>query len=352
MKTRVQTGLSAIIDRLYRRKTLLLVLFLLFLIALPAMGVKTSFKRIVISAMIYAILGLSLNITTGYTGLVSLGHAAYYSIGAFTSAILSTRFGLNFLPCLLVSILTAAIAGILVGLPSLRLTGSYLCIVTLGFAEVVRAIELWWEPVTNGTRGIRDIPAPKFFGLPLTVRNDGAYYLILLMLILVSLLCYLLIRSKIGRGLICIKEDERAAIMMGIHPFRYKMTAFVFSAALAGLAGGLYSFVIGYIDPYTFTFDTSITILCIVILGGMATMRGMYLGAIVLIFMPELLRGFDTWRFVIYGLLLVLMMRFRPQGILGWQSRRPYRLPRGVEPNAIEGTLNQKGGSTGGTTGS
>lgn len=132
--------------------------------------------------------------------------------------------------------------------------------------------------------------------------------------------------------------------MMGLSPFRYKMIAFVFSAALAGLAGGLYSFVIGYIDPYTFTFDTSITILCIVILGGMATMRGMYLGAAVLIFMPELLRGFDTWRFVVYGLLLVFMMRFRPQGILGWQSRRPYRFPKGVEPDAIEGTLYKKGG--------
>ena len=132
--------------------------------------------------------------------------------------------------------------------------------------------------------------------------------------------------------------------MIGLSPFLYKIIAFVFSAALAGLAGGLYSFVIGYIDPYTFTFDTSITILCIVILGGMATMRGMYLGAAVLIFMPELLRGFDTWRFVVYGLLLVFMMRFRPQGILGWQSRRPYRFPKGVEPNDIEGTLYKKGG--------
>lgn len=345
MKTKLSAHFAAFTDCLYKYRKVLLFLLILAVALLPMAGVKTSFKRIVISAMIYAILGLSLNITTGYTGLVSLGHAAYYSIGAFATAILSTKLGWGFVPCLLASVFTAAIAGIVVGLPSLRLTGSYLCVVTLGFAEVVRAIELWWEPVTNGTRGIRDIPAPNLFGLTLTVRNDGAYYLIFAMLLLVSLLCYLLIRSKIGRGMMCIKEDEKTAIMMGIKPFQYKMTAFVFSAALAGLAGGLYSFVIGYIDPYTFTFDTSITILCIVILGGMATMRGMYLGAIVLIFMPELLRGFDTWRFVIYGLLLVVMMRFRPQGILGWQSRKPYIMPKGVNPDEIEGTLLKREGS-------
>jgi len=344
VKIRMPDGWNTVKDRLYQHRTLLLILLVALIAALPLFGIKTSLKRIVISAMIYAILGLSLNITTGYAGLVSLGHAAYYSIGAFATAILSTQLGWSFLPCLLASILTAALAGMLVGLPSLRLTGSYLCVVTLGFAEVVRAVELWWEPVTNGSRGIRNIPAPTAFGVSLTVRNNGAYYLIFLMLLFVSLLCFLLIRSKVGRGLICIKEDERAAIMMGLSPFLYKMIAFVFSAALAGLAGGLYSFVIGYIDPYTFTFDTSITILCIVILGGMATMRGMYLGAAVLIFMPELLRGFDTWRFVVYGLLLVFMMRFRPQGILGWQSRRPYRFPKGVEPNDIEGTLYKKGG--------
>lgn len=345
MKEKLSAHFKAAADFLYKHRKLLLALLILFMALLPVTGVKTSLKRIVISAMIYAILDLSLNVTTGYTGLVSLGHAAYYSIGAFATAILSTKFGWGFIPCLLASLITAAVAGIIVGLPSLRLTGSYLCVVTLGFAEVVRAIELWWEPVTNGTRGIRDIPSPNFFGLELTVRNNGAYYLIFAMLLFVSLFCYLLIRSKIGRGLMCIKEDEKTAVMMGIKPFRYKMTAFVFSATLAGLAGGLYSFVIGYIDPYTFTFDTSITILCIVILGGMATMRGMYLGAAVLIFMPELLRGFDTWRFVIYGLLLVIMMRFRPQGILGWQSRKPYVMPKGVNADQIEGTLLKKEGN-------
>ena len=251
MNNKAPAWFSGALDFLYRYKKLLVLLLVIFIALLPPFGVKTSFKRLIISAMIYAMLGLSLNITTGYTGLVSLGHAAYYSIGAFATAILSTKFGWGFIPCLLASIIITAIAGILVGLPSLRLTGSYLCIVTLGVAEIVRAVELWWEPVTNGTRGIRDIPSLTLFGFELTVRNDGAYYLIFAMLLLVSLLCYLLIRSKIGRGLQCIKEEERVAIMMGINPCAYKMTAFVFSAALAGLAGGLYSFVIGYIDPYT-----------------------------------------------------------------------------------------------------
>ncbi|NLF29055.1 MAG: branched-chain amino acid ABC transporter permease, partial [Clostridiales bacterium] len=159
-------------DFVYRYRALFGLALVLFILILPQMGVKTSFKRLVINTMIFSCLGLSLNLTTGHTGLVSLGHAAYYSIGAFMTAILSTKLGWNFPACMLASVGVAALAGFIVGLPSLRLTGAYLCIVTLGFAEVIKVIELAWEPVTNGSRGIRSIPSPVFFGHALTVRND------------------------------------------------------------------------------------------------------------------------------------------------------------------------------------
>ena len=338
-KLRSNKTLQTVRSLAYRRRKLLIFLLICLVLVLPQMGIKTSVKRLIINTMIYSCLGLSLNLTTGYTGLVSLGHAAYYSIGAFVTAVLSTKLGWGYWPCIAASMLIAAASGFVVGLPSLRLTGSYLCVVTLGFAELVKVIELAWEPVTNGSRGIRGIPSPELFGQKLTVRNDGLYYLMFAVLLLVSLACWLLIRSKYGRALVFIKEDEQVSTMMGLRVFRYKITAFVFSAAIAGLAGAMFSYVIGYIDPYSFTFDTSITILCIVILGGMATMRGMYAGAALLIFLPELLRSFELWRFVVYGLLLVIMMRFRPQGLLGWRSRHAYGFPKGVDPDQISGKL-------------
>jgi len=317
----------------------LVIIIILFVAILPLLGVKISFRRVVIQMMIYACLALSLNLTTGYTGLVSLGHAAYFSIGAFTAAVMSTKLGTPFIVNALCAAIIAGIAGLIVGFPSLFLTGAYLSIVTLGFMEIVRTIELAWESVTNGSRGIRNIPKPSIFGVELSVVNNGAYYLIFVMLLLVSLFCWLLIKSKYGRALMAIKEDEQAAIQMGLKTFRYKMLAFVFSATIAGFVGAFYAHIMGYIDPYTFSFDTSILILCIVILGGMGTMRGMYLGSAVLVFLPELLRGFDTWRFVVYGLILVLMMRFRPQGILGWKSKHPYRFPKDLDKTEVSKEL-------------
>ena len=298
------------------------------LLALPFFGFSQYTMRIVIMMVVYSMLGIGLNVLTGYTGQVSLGHAGFFAIGAYTSAICMLTFHANFFLALLAGGVVSAICGLMVGLPSLRLTGSYLTIVTLGFGEIVRMIIISWQPVTNGTYGLKNIPKPELFGLQLTLANNGLYYLVLVLALVISLMTVCIIRSNTGRAFQAIKEDEMAATMMGIRTMRYKVLSFVISAFITGLVGGFYSSLVGYIDANVFIFDVSVLIISVVIVGGMGTMRGMFLGAALLIAFPEVSRSLMEYRFVMYGLLLVIMMRFRPQGLLGWRSQMPYHLSK------------------------
>ncbi|PXV85930.1 amino acid/amide ABC transporter membrane protein 2 (HAAT family) [Lachnotalea glycerini] len=302
------------------------VLLLIF----PHLLTNQYILTIVVKVGIYIILALGLNILTGYVGLVSLGHAGFVAIGAYTASLLATRLGLGFFLSMLCGMICAGIAGILLGLPTLRLSGTYLSIVTLGFGEIIKTIAMNWDSVTNGTLGVKNIPSPSIFGLKLTIANGGFYYLMLVMLLIVTLFCYVTYKSRTGRAFLAIKTDEMAGIMMGINVTYYKVLAFVLSACICASAGALYASLIGYIDPNTFTFDVSTMILSIVILGGMGTIRGMFIGSIILITFPELSRSLMDYRFVVYGLILVLMMRFRPQGLLGWKSQMPYKLSKSI----------------------
>ena len=298
--------------------------FFLLLFVIPFLPVDSYIMNILVRVGIYSIMALGLNILVGYTGLVSLGQAGFVAIGAYATAILTKNYHWNFFVSLLVGAVLAAFIGLVIGLPSLRLTGTYLSIITLGFGEIIRTLIIVAEPLTNGPLGIRGIPSPKLFGISLTLHNGGLYWLTLVCLIGVSLFCARLYRSKTGRALRSIKGDETAAIMMGLSVSRYKVYAFILAAVISALAGSIYATQLGYIDQNTFTFDVSTMILSIVILGGMGTLRGMYVGSLLLVLLPELSRSLMDYRFVIYGLILVLMMRFRPQGILGWKSRTPY----------------------------
>lgn len=311
-----------------KNKLVLWIICSIVLLSIPLLGLSQYLIRVFIMIGIYSLLGLGLNLLTGYTGQVSLGHAGFFAIGAYTSALLSIHLHLNFIPAFLISAVLTGLCGLLLGLPTMRLSGSYLTIVTLGFGEIVKMVLLNWSSVTNGPMGIKNIPKPQLFGQELTLANGGMYYLMLVLILLVSLLCVVIIHSRTGRAFIAIKDDELAATMMGIRTSHFKILSFVFSAGIAGLAGAFYAPVIGYIDPNTFTFDVSTLIISIVILGGMGTMRGIYLGAAILIAFPEIARFLMDWRFVVYGLVLVVMMRFRPQGLLGWQSQMPYKLPK------------------------
>jgi branched-chain amino acid transport system permease protein len=315
---------------LSKRRFVFLGAVMLILALVPAFGFSRYIMRICIVIGIYSMLALALNLVAGYTGQLSMGNAGFYAIGAYTSTLFMLHTGMSFWISLPIAAVFAGTSGLLLGLPTLRLKGSYLTIVTLGFGEIVRMVLMNWDPVTNGMLGIRNIPLPSLFGITLSFANNGLYYLVLVLALLVSLFCLLILNSKIGRAFIAIREDEIAAQMMGIKTTRFKVLAFVLSAAISGIAGAFYAPMVGYIDPNSFTFDVSSQIISMVILGGLGTMRGMYFGAAVLIIFPEVSRFLMDYRFVLYGLILVLMMRFRPQGLLGWRSRLPYRFGKNI----------------------
>lgn len=313
-----------------RFKIPLIIVVGLFLFTFPLfLDVSRVAYRNLVMVALYSMLGMGLNVLTGYTGQVSLGHAGFYAIGAYTTALLMVDAGFSFWLAAPIGACLTALIGFLLGLPTLRLTGTYLSIVTLGFCEVVIMVLKQWESVTYGNYGVRNIPKPVLFGWEMNLSNGGFYWLILTLTVLTGLACYTIRNSNIGRTFVAIKEDELAATMMGVRTGKYKIMAFVISAAITGLAGGFYSTINnGYIEPTNFSFDTSILILSVVIVGGMGTTRGMVFGAALLMMFPQWFRFLNEWRFVIYGLLLVLMMQFRPQGALGWASTLPYKIPK------------------------
>ena len=307
----------------------LMILGFGLLVAVPFLGISRVNMRLMMMILLYAMLGLGLNVLIGYTGQVSLGHAGFYAIGAYANAILTTGYGFSFWEAAIAGACIAALVGLLLGMPTLRLSGTYLTIVTLGFGEIVVMVLKQWDSLTNGNFGIRGIPKPMFLGVELTLPNGGLYWLILGLSLLTALACFLIRSSKTGRAFTAIKEDPLAATMMGIKTVRYKILAFVISAFITGLAGAYYSVINnGYIEPTNFTFNISVQIISVVIIGGLGTIRGMYFGAALLMLFPQVFRFLDQWRFVIYGVLLVGMMQFRPQGAMGWQSTLPYRLSR------------------------
>lgn len=295
-------------------------------IGFPQVVTDQYLMTIVVKIGAYIMLALGLNLLTGYTGLVSLGHAGFVAIGAYGASLMSVKLGFGFFPAMICGMVAAGFVGLLLGLPTLRLSGTYLSIVTLGFGEIVKMVAMNWDPVTNGTLGIKNIPKPVLFGIKLTTANGGLYYLMVVLLLIITLFCIAVVKSRTGRAFLAIKTDEMAGTMMGINVTYYKILAFVLSSCICAVAGAFYATLIGYIDPNTFTFDVSTLILSIVILGGMGTIRGMFLGSAILIAFPEVSRALMDYRFVVYGLILVLMMRFRPQGLLGWKSQMPYKL--------------------------
>jgi branched-chain amino acid transport system permease protein len=260
--------------------------------------------RILISIGIYMIMALGLNLITGVTGQLSLGHAAFMSIGAYTSALLTMKLGLPFIVVLILGALNAALFGFILGFPTLRLTGDYLAIATLGFAEIVRVILVNME-FTGGALGLSPIP------------NKTNIWIVYLCVILVTFCLVRLENSRVGRALMAIREDEIAAEAMGVNTHLYKILAFSVGAFCAGLGGALYAHFITYINPTDFSFMKSCEILNMVVLGGMGSIPGVILGAGILTLAPETLRFVDQNRMLIYGALLVAMMIFRPNGLLG-----------------------------------
>jgi branched-chain amino acid transport system permease protein len=286
------------------------------------------FITILITVLIYAILAHSLNIITGHAGQISLGHAAFFGIGAYTSAWLYGQAGFPFWLSVPLAAVVAGIIGAILGIPCLRVRDDFLAITTMGINFVVEAVFLY-TPFFGGAMGMGGIDLPRWFGREMTKPE----YVVLILIVFAFLLVldWWLGRSWVGLAWASIREDEVAAEAMGVDVVRFKVVAFIMGSAIAGLAGGFYAHFLTFIMPQNFGFGQSIVILSMVVFGGIGTRWGPVVGAIILGVLPEVSRPIMEYRTLVYGLLLVAMMRFQPGGLLGSESllmkmvRRPVR---------------------------
>lgn len=294
-------------------------LIIVIILALMFPFVFSTYQtNIMTTALMYIVLGLGLNIVVGLAGLLNLGYAAFYAVGAYTYALLNYHFGVGFWIALPAGALFAALFGILLGLPVLRLRGDYLAIVTLGFGEIVRLILENWNELSFGPSGIANIPRPGLLGITLSVQGVAVYlYYLTFGLCLVTIFVVgRLQNSRIGRAWVALREDEIACQAMGIDKTKAKLTAFALGATLAGMTGVIFAAKTTFINPASFTFLESAMILSIVVLGGMGSILGVTVGALILILLPEYFRAFSDYRMLIFGATMVIMMIFRPQGIV------------------------------------
>ncbi len=269
---------------------------------------------------LYTIMGLGLNIVVGYAGLLDLGYVAFFALGAYTMGLLTSTGPLGiahwtFWEAVPFSILVAMVAGILLGVPVLRMRGDYLAIVTLGFGEIIRILALsnWLKPLIGGAQGILLIPKPPLFGFKIQTPIHF-YYLILVGIGIAAFVAYRLRESRLGRAWMAMREDEDVAEAMGIDLVVTKLTAFAFGASFSGLAGAIFASYVGSIFPHSFNLLISINVLSLIIVGGVGSMPGVFVGSLALVGLPELLREFAEYRMLIYGLSLIAMMLLKPEG--------------------------------------
>jgi branched-chain amino acid transport system permease protein len=294
-----------------------------------------------ILVLTYVMLGWGLNVVVGLAGLLDLGYVAFYAVGAYSYALLATHFGLSFWICLPLAGILASLWGVMLGFPVLRLRGDYLAIVTLAFGEIIRLVIINWQSLTGGPNGVSSIPRPSLFGIPLTPGDDGLaarlgiefspthrivflFYLILALALLTNWVTIRLRRLPIGRAWEALREDEVACRALGINTTTTKLTAFATGALFGGFAGAFFATRQGFISPESFTFNESALVLAIVVLGGMGSQLGVALAALTMIGGFELFRGLEQFRMLVFGLAMVLLMIWRPRGIIGHRAPTVY----------------------------
>ena len=320
-----------------RHRNGLILAMLLFAVSWPFFAGRNAVD-IATLAMIYVMLGLGLNIVVGFAGLLDLGFVGFYAVGAYTYALLYHWAGWSFWEALPLSGAMSALFGFALGFPVLRLRGDYLAIVTLGFGEIIRLLLVNLTDWTGGPDGISSIPKPTVMGLPMTrspLTEDGTtfhqffglefnsmhmviflYLMALLLAVVTLLISNRLIRMPIGRAWEALREDEIACRSLGLNPMKIKLSAFTLGAMFAGFGGAFFAARQGIVNPESFTFIESALILAIVVLGGMGSQLGVIVAAIILTVLPELAREFSEYRMLIFGLVMILMMIWRPQGLL------------------------------------
>jgi len=271
--------------------------------------------QVAVMVGIFALLTLSLNVLSGYAGMISLGHAGFFLIGAYTSAILTTRFAVPFPVSLAAAIVVTGASGMLLAIPALKLSGHFLAVITIAFGLVLHLLAINLEVITNGVSGISGIARPSLG--PWSMRSDIAYYwLVLAVLAIVCLLVWGCVRSGYGRALRALRDDEVAAGCMGVDVKLAKIHAFVISAAIAGVAGCLYAHYVRYINPESFTIDISIRILIMMVVGGVGSILGSIVGAFVVYVLPETLRFLDAYYYLVFGVVIMLLMLVLPRGLV------------------------------------
>ena len=299
----------------------------LLALTLPFWLANPYFLHVVIMAGIFGVLALSLNLLLGYTGQLSLGHAAFFGIGAYTSALLALRLEWSFWLALPGAVALTALAGWLIGRLALKLRGAYFVLVTISFAGVISLVSVNWMELTNGPLGLPGVPAPELG--PWSLRTKPAYYyLVLAGVALAYLVCARLVRSRIGRAFLALRENEPLAESVGVDVTHYLVLAAVISAGLAGLAGSLYAHYTRFVSPEVFLFTYTVTMVVMVVAGGKGTLAGPLVGALLFTALPEALRLATSWQWqmLAYGVLLVLLVFFLPRGIVpalaAWRERR------------------------------
>lgn len=291
--------------------------------------VSAYYVDVLTTSLIYALLALGLNIIVGLTGVLHLGYAALFAVGAYTYGLLNIHWHWPFWVSLLPAMLFAGFCGVALGAPALRVRGDYLAIVTLGFGEIIRIALTNLERWTGGPNGLLGIAHPTFWvpgrGLfDFSVSSAPYYYLACIATALVAGVCVRLSRSRVGRAWVAIREDELAASCVGVPVLQLKLLAQGCGGVIAGLAGAIFAAKQGTITPDSFDFILSVMVLAMVVLGGLGSIRGAIIGALILGTLPELLRGFDQYRMLMFGLAMIIIIRLRPQGLFGgFRTRSP-----------------------------
>jgi branched-chain amino acid transport system permease protein len=327
---------------------------LAFAIALPILFYHNRYMLdLGIMILTYVMLGWGLNIVVGLAGLLDLGYVAFYAVGAYSYALLAENFGLSFWICLPLAGILASFWGIILGFPVLRLRGDYLAIVTMAFGEIIRLVLLNWQKLTHGPDGISGVPRPSFFGLPFNNEPGGfahtfglhysfthrivfLYYLILALALVTNAVSIRLRRLPIGRAWEALREDEIACRSLGINTTNTKLTAFAMGAMFAGFAGSFFATRQGFISPESFTFTESAMVLAIVVLGGMGSQIGVAVAAAAMLGGFEFFRGFAQFRMLVFGLAMVLIMIWRPRGLVATRTPSVFlRKPKEVNAELV-----------------
>jgi branched-chain amino acid transport system permease protein len=292
------------------------IIFLAILVIVPFIVRDRYTQHIVNMILIYSILAISINMVFGYLGSLTFGHMGLFAIGAYVSAILSVQFHLNFFLLLIISGIGGLVVGVLVGIPTLRLTGSYFAMGTLAFNKIIEVISLNWVDVTGGPHGVMGIQVPEILGFLL--NTEKRYYYLLLVAVVLSYTVYRnIIRSHIGKTIIAVRDDETAAKSVGIRTSYVRVTVFTISSIMAAMAGSLYAHMVGYIAPESFPIGDNVTLLFMVVLGGSGRLNGPILGAIVVVLAKEYLQAFESYNMLIFGILVVVSVIVLPSGLSG-----------------------------------